>query len=1055
VSFAQQRLWFLHQLAPDSPAYNIRSALRLRGSLNLEALRKSLDAVVDRHESLRTVFTASDGKPSQVILAAAPVKCSLIDLSGLPLAARDAELRQVLETDEQGPFNLAQGPLLRTTLIRLGDSEHILLLTVHHVVSDGWSMSVLFKELAAFYEAFLRGRSVSLAPLPIQYADFAHWQRQWLQGEVLASQLAFWKKQLGGHLPVLELPTDRPRPADPSFRGARFDLAIGKPLTEAIKALARPRKTTLYMTLLAAFQTLLYRYSQQEDILVGSPFAGRVLRETEDLIGFFVNTLVLRADLTGNPTFRQLLERVREAALGAYAHQNLPFEKLVEELHPARSRSLSPIFQVMFALQNVPAESPAFEGLVVTRLPLNTHTSKFDLSLILADGDDGLHGAFEYNTDLFDSATIVRMAGHFLTLLEGIVANPGQRIAELPLLREAERKQLLVEWNDTGREQLSAGLLHQLFEAQAERTPGADAVVFEEQKLTYAELNRRAGQLARHLRRLGVGPGALVGLFLDRSLEMVVGLLGVLKAGGAYVPLDPLYPHERLAFMIRDAGMGILLTQGALAGRLPEHQAVVVCLDQDWQRIEAEESTSSSMDQNCPEDLAYVIYTSGSTGKPKGAMIPHRAICNHMHWMQRVWPLTPGDVVLQKTPFSFDASVWEFYAPLLAGGRLIMARPGGHADSAYLVRSVIEHSVSILQLVPSVLRLLLDEPDFGRCRSLKRVFCGGEALTTDLQERFFERLPAASLHNLYGPTEAAIDSTSWTCRHEPGARTIPIGSPIDNTQAYILDARLQPTPVGVPGELCIGGEGLARGYLNQPGLTAEKFIANPFAANSGTRLYRTGDRVRYLADGAIEFLGRMDHQVKVRGFRIELGEIESLLLQHAAVHDALTVVREDRPGDQKLVAYVVLRPDAKASDSELRACLGARLPDYMVPSLFLFLEAFPLLPNGKVDRAALPRPDLSRTEIIDASVAPHTPFEAVLVQIWAEVLGLERVGIHDNFFALGGHSLLATQIISRVRDAFQVELPLRTLFQAPTVSELALILVQQMMEAAPPESADP
>ncbi len=1050
LSFAQQRIWFIDQLQPGNSAYNNLDAFRLTGRLNVAALEQTINEVVKRHEALRTTFPTVNGQPVAVIIQTLSVPLPVIDLSHVPAAGREAEGQRLVREQAQRPFDLAHGPVLRTTLLRLGEDDHILVLALHHIVSDGWSGGVLFQELTTLYEAFAVGKPSPLPELPVQYADYAVWQRGWLQGEVLEKQLAYWKERLTGAPPVLELPTDHPRPAVQSFRGARQSVTLSKNLTDALRILSQRESATLFMTLLAAYQTLLYRYSNQEEIVVGSPIAGRTRPETEGLIGLFVNTLVLHTDLSEDPSFRELLSRVREVALGAYAHQDVPFEKLVEELQPERSLSHAPLFQVMFILQNAPRSALDLSGLTLQSLEFDSGTAQFDVSLSVVEVAEGLQAKFEYNTDLFDAATITRMLKHFQVLLEGVVANPDQRLSELPLLTEAERHQLLIEWNDTAVEYPRDICLHQLFEAQVIRTPEAVALVFEEEQLTYHELNRRANQLARYLRKLGVGPEVLVGIMMERSIEMVVGLLGIIKAGGAYVPLDPAYPQERLSFMLEDARVPVLLTQARLAESLPQSEAEVVSVDALREVID-EEGIENPAGGATAENLAYVIYTSGSTGRPKGAMNSHRGICNRLLWMQDAYQLTSADSILQKTPFSFDVSVWEFFWPLLTGARLVVAQPGGHQDSAYLVKLIAEQKITTLHFVPSMLQVFLEEWGLETCDSLKQVICSGEALSFELQERFFARLNAG-LHNLYGPTEAAVDVTFWACKQESGLRTVPIGRPIANTQIYLLDRRLQPVPVGVPGELYIGGVGVARGYLNRPELTAERFILDPFSAEDGARLYKTGDLARYLPDGNIEYLGRIDHQVKLRGFRIELGEVEAVLQQYAGVRDTVVLLREDGPGDKRLVAYVAARGEAVPGPAELRRFLSERLPEYMVPQAFVLLDELPLTPNGKVDRRALPEPDRARPERGAEYVAPRGADEEEVARVWAEVLKVERVGADDNFFELGGHSLLMMQVVSRLRRSLGVELPLRSLFEAPTVVGLSETIRKLKDSGAEPQA---
>jgi amino acid adenylation domain-containing protein len=866
-----------------------------------------------------------------------------------------------------------------------------------------------------------------------------------MQGEVLETQSTYWRKQLDGAPALLDLPADRPRPAMQSYSGSVETKTLPQGLLKDLKALSRQEGCSLFMTLLAAFQTLLYRYTSHEDIVVGSPIAGRTRTEIEPLIGFFVNTLVLRCDLSGNPSFRDFLKRVRDMTLGAYAHQDLPFEMVVKEVHPERNQSYNPLCQVMFLLQNTPPVPPRFGALSLTMESVSPGASENDFTLMLREESGALTAAVEYCVDLFDQSTIRRFLGNYQTLLEGIVANPNQEIAFLPILTEEEKHRLLVEWNDTAREYPRDKCLHQLFEIQAETTPEAVAVVYGNQRLTYRELNARANQLARHLQNMGTKPDSLVGICIERSLEMVIGLLGILKAGAAYVPLDPEYPPQRLAFMLEDAAVTVLLTQArhiaAMAAMPASAARRIISLDSDWPAI-AREIELNVQSPVTSENLAYMIYTSGSTGQPKGAMNTHRGIVNRLLWMQDTYQLTPADSVLQKTPFSFDVSVWEFFWPLLAGARLVMARPGGQGDAAYLARLIATEKITTIHFVPSMLRAFLDLDTLNAsCSSLKRVICSGEALPIDLMRRFFSTL-GAGLHNLYGPTEASVDVTHWPCQPATPLNTVPIGRPIANTQIYILDASLQPVPVGVPGELHIGGVGLARGYHNRPQLTAQKFIANPFSADPAARLYKTGDLARFLPDGNIEYLGRLDLQVKIRGFRVELAEIEELLNQHPAVQANVVVAREDAPGDKRLIAYIV-SPNGAASPAQLREYLRLKLPLHMVPAAFATLQSLPLTPSGKVDRKALPRPDFETIADKDKFEVPGTPTEIVLARIWREVLGLKHVGINDNFFELGGHSMLAVQLISKINRSLLLDLPIPALLKYSTVKELAAIIDHQ------------
>ncbi|HEY0601395.1 MAG TPA: amino acid adenylation domain-containing protein [Herpetosiphonaceae bacterium] len=922
LSFAQQRLWFLNQLVPDNAVYNISQAVRLIGALNVATLERSINAVIQRHGSLRTRIVTRDGQPAQVVSPELKLALRVVSLEQLPEPEREAELWRQTDADAQQPFDLAHDPLIRAALLRLSRHEHVLLITVHHIVSDGWSLGVLVQELAALYEAFAHGRPSPLKPLPIQYTDFVAWQREWLQGDVLEAQLAFWQAQFDQAIPALALPTDHPRPPIQTFRGATENFVLPAALSAALSDLSRREGLTLFMVLLAGFNVLMARYSGQDDILVGTPIANRTRSEVEGLIGLFANTLVLRSDLSGNPTFRELLRRVRTASLGAYDHQDLPFEMLVEKLQPERDLSRNPIFQVMFVLQNTPVSTLELSGLTLQALPADSGTSKFDLRLSMNEGSGELAGALEYNTDLFESGTITRMLAHFETLLADIVAHPERRLSELRLLTEAEARQL-DEWNRTAAPYALDRSLHSLIEEQARRTPEAVAVVFDDnpsqeqalsgpgKALTYAELDRLADRLARQLQQHGVGPNIPVGICAERSLEMIVGLLGILKAGGAYMPLDPAYPSERLAYMLDNARPPVVLVQRHLVERLPGHKATQLLLDAA-PPDDLPQMAAVALD---PDDLAYVLYTSGSTGQPKGVAVSHRSIVNRLLWMQETYRLDASDHVLQKTPYSFDVSVWEFFWPLLTGARLVIARPEGHKDPAYLVQLIAQQQITTLHFVPSMLGPFLDVQALVFCQSLRRVMCSGEALPLAFAQRFFARVDA-ELHNLYGPTEAAVDVTFWPCERSSSRSSVPIGRPVANTQIYLLDQHLREVPIGVPGELYIGGVQLARGYLNRPDLTAERFIPHPFAGSApdvqpGARLYRTGDLARYAPDGAIEYLGRIDDQVKLRGFRIELGEIEAVLRQHVSVAEAVALVREDEPGQRRLVAYIL--PDITAA----------------------------------------------------------------------------------------------------------------------------------------------
>ena len=1016
------------------------SAVRWTGVLDIAALDRSLDAVIARHEALRTTFATRDGRGIRVIAPSLKLALHVVDLTGVD----EAELGRLVREDARAPFDLAHGPLVRARLVRLGPNDHVMLFGVHHIVFDGWSFGVLFGELATLYAAFTSGGEPALPPLAIQYADFAAWQRHVLSGEVMAEQLAYWKRQMSGSPRLLELPTDRPRPAVMTNAGATRSFRLSRTLTASLHALSRAESTTLFMTLLAAFQTLLHRYSRQSDIVVGSPIANRTREETENLMGFFLNTLMFRTDLSGEPTFRGLLGRVREVSLGAYAHQDLPFEKLVDELKPERNLSYAPLFQVLFILQGK-WDAVDLPGLALAPVPLtdelDSGTSKLDLSLSMDDHPDGLRGDVEYNTDLFDESTIIRFIGHFERLLESIAANPDQRISVLPILRDAERHQLVVAWNDTERPYPKRPLLHELVEEQAAIAPSATAVVFEGQTLAYGVLNERANQLARHLRSLGVGVDTLVAVATERSFDMVVSLLAVLKAGAAYVPLDPGYPRDRLAFMISDSRPQVVLIQEHLRRSIPTDDRDVIAIDSAWPEISRQPDTNLGV-VVAPDHLVYVIYTSGSTGRPKGVMNTHAGAINHMWWLADQFGFGASDSILQKTPFSFDASVWELFLPLVRGGRLVMAKPEGHQDPAYMADVIRTEAITTLQFVPAMLALFVEIDAVASCTSLRRVVAGGEALSFGTVRRFREML-AADLYNMYGQTEASDDSSYWRCTGNESA-TVPIGRPIGNMRVHVLDANLEPSPIGVAGEIHIGGAGLARGYLDRPALTAERFVPDPFARIAGGRLYKTGDLGRVRADGVIEFLGRIDHQVKIRGFRVELGEVEAELGLHPALREAVAMVREDARGEPRLVAYLV---GTDIDVSALRAFLRERLPDYMVPSAFVVLDELPLTPNGKVDRNALPVPELPTSE--RKYVAPQTASEERLAALWSELLHVERIGRDDNFFELGGHSLLAVQLVGRLQR-LGLGTELRTLFTTPTLAALAATLGSHRDVIVPP-----
>nr|WP_283472136.1 non-ribosomal peptide synthetase [Methylosinus trichosporium] len=1030
TSYAQLRQWFLWRLAPSSTAYHISGALRLEGVLDVSALWASFAALVERHESLRTVFRAdAEGRVEQHILAAMPIEAPLIDLGEVAEAEREGRMRERAQAICDLPFDLTQGPLLRVAVIRTGEKEHVLVVVMHHIVSDGWSMQIIVEEFVAQYRARLRGEAAALEPLPIQYADYAAWQRNWLEAGEKERQLSYWRGQLGAEHPVLQLPTDHPRKAEGSYRAGRYAVEAPARLIAALQRRAQAEEATLFMALLAGLQALLHRYAGESDIRVGVPIANRHRAETEGVVGFFVNTQVLRNVVEPRRSFSHLLRRTREAALGAQAHQDLPFEQLVEALQPDRNLGTNPLFQVMFnhqrqdrrALQDLP-------GLRLTELSLGDQGAQFELAVDSVEDSDGrLMVTFSYARELFDAATIERMAGHYMALLEALAERPDQAVGDVDLLGAAERGRLL-EWGANDRRFSDVEPVHRLFERQARSHPEAVAVTFEGASLTYGELNARANRLAHRLIALGVKPDGLVGVAVERSLEMVVSLLAVLKAGGAYVPLDPDYPADRLAYMAQDSGIALLLTQARVKERL-SFAAGLTTLELDRLDVDDQSDLDPSVAVHA-ESLAYVIYTSGSTGWPKGVAIRHRSLASCMMWMQDAYGLAGADAVLHKAPFGFDVSVWEIFWPLTSGARLVVANPGDHRDPERIVELIRRHEITTLNFVPAMLQAFLAHEGVEERTRLRHVICGGEAMPAATQREALQRLHGASLENLYGPTETTIHVTQWRCRDD-GRSRVPIGRPIAETQAHVLDEGLAPTPVGVSGELYIGGELLARGYLHRAGLSAERFIADPFDDRGG-RLYRTGDLARWSSEGELEYLGRLDDQVKVRGFRVELGEIEAQLLAQSEVREA-AVVAQAGPGGSRLVGYVSAASGRTIDPSALRARLRERLPDHMTPSAIVVLESLPLNANGKIDRKALPAAEFVSDRGYEA---PQGEVEEALAAIWAETLGVERIGRNDNFFELGGDSILSLQIVARLHRAGWKISP-RQMFERQTIAEMA------------------
>ncbi|MGD9898611.1 MAG: amino acid adenylation domain-containing protein [Calditrichaceae bacterium] len=1033
LSFSQQRLWFLDQLAPGNAYYNIPSALHLHGHIDLGIFERCLNQIIVRHEILRTVFKSEKGHPHQVILPELKIKIENLDLSGIPDDEKHLKSQKITAEDARQSFNLESGPLLRAKIIKLKSDDHILLITIHHIIADGWSIGVLLNEFASLYKAFKEKKESPLDALPIQYADFSIWQRNWLQGEKLKKEIEYWKNKIGTNPPVLELPADHPRPATQTFNGRTIKQHLSGGLSDDLLQLSRKEGTTLFMTLLAAYQTLLHRYTGQDEILVGSPIAGRTRSEMENLIGFFVNTLVLKAEFWDMPTFKQLLKQVRDTTLNAFMHQDLPFEYLVEALQPERNMSHSPLFQVAFVLQNAPFEMAEMPEFKITPIETENLTAKYDLTLTIAKATDGMDCYFEFNTDLFDPATILRMQNHFENILIEIISNPDKRVSELGIIGKDELKLILSGWNDIKADYPDSATVHQWFEQLAEEFPDTVAVTQENQSLTYKKLNEKANQLARMLIKHGIGADKITGICLPRSMDIPVSVMAILKAGGSFLPIDPVYPKDRIEYMIKDSGISALITHEAILANLPETDVHMILLDKETE-IFSSGSEKNPESKLTPENLAYVIYTSGSTGRPKGTLLPHRGLLNLANAQKKAFGIRQGSRILQFASLSFDASVWEIVMALLNGGTLCLAGKDELLAGQNLYDILKNEKITTVTLPPSVLAVLPDEP----LPDLMTIITAGEKCTIDLARRWSE---GRSFFNAYGPTETTVCASMYQVDPEAGL-VPPIGRPIDNFRLYILDKSLQPVPTGTAGELHIGGVGLARGYLNRPGLTAEKFIPDSFSESPGSRLYKSGDLVRYLPDGNIEFLGRIDQQVKIRGFRIEPGEIEAIIDEFDDVHETFVMVREDLPGDKRLVAYIVTVNGHEPDVSELKSQLNERLPGYMIPSSFVMLDAMPLTPNGKIDRKALPEPEFSRESLRSVYTAPTNETEEKLSVIVTELLNLDKTGIHDNFFELGGHSLLATQFMSQIRERFSADLPLSLLFEKPTVAELSREIIK-------------
>ncbi len=1064
VSFAQQRLWFIDQLDPGTPAFNIPAAIRLRGPLDVKVLELCFGEIVKRHETLRTSFGSEDGTPVQLIARHAEFRIPVVDLRGLPADQSMRATQRLITRDCQRSFDLKQCPLMRATLVCLDDDDQVLILMMHHIIGDVWSVRIVMRELSTVYKAFASASLPSLQELPIQYADYAIWQREWLQGEVLSSQLAYWTDKLSDMPEELNLPTDRPRPAVQSVWGAKHFLKISRDVADSLRAISLQERASLFMTLLAAWKALLHRYTGQNDIVVGAPVANRNRSEFEGLIGFFVNSLILETDLSGDPTFRELLRRTRVTTLGAFSNQDFPFERLVEALQPTRNMSRNPLFQTDFILQNSPRSSYEVTGLSFEALPVENGTAQLDMTLDLWEEPNGIGGWLEYDIDLFDATTAARVVSHFVNIVEGVIADPDRKLSEYSLMSEAEKHEVLVKWNDTERPYDIESPFSLLFEAQVERTPDAIAAAFGQEQNSYSELNRRANFLARILVEHGVGPDVIVGLLDRRGLRLMTAIIAVLKASGAYLPLDPAHPAQRYRKIIEQSGTPLILTAREF---LPAIESALSHLE-DGKRPcvlvfeelpEPEDDVANLPLLSHPDNLAYVIYTSGSTGTPKGVAIAQRGMVNHLWANIEALAMTPDDILAQTASQCFDISVWQFLAPLLIGARVKIFSDDVTQDPPRLLADVERRDVTIFETVPSLLQAALSDigaRDKARpaLRALRWLMPTGEEVSAALCRRWLNDFPHVPLINAYGPSECSDDVTFHTIYEPPGEQLhrVPIGWPVGNIQVCIVDSNLNPVPVGVYGELCVRGVGVGRGYLREPDRSALAFVPDPFSATPGARMYRSGDLARYRPAGYIEFLGRADHQVKVRGFRIELGEIESALNQHPDIREAVVIVREDIPGDARLVAYLVFNSGCAQSGGDLRQFLKSHLPDYMVPSAFVSMEALTLTRNGKVDRKALPAPEGASTAA--ALISPRNPTEEVLCAIWCEILGIEQIGVEDNLFERGAHSLLVTQVLSRVRKTFKVEPPLRLFFESPTVAGMARAIDRLMSEAegltAPP-----
>ena len=1050
LSITQRQFWLIHQLSSDIAAYNIPLGFRIHGNLDVFRLEKSLNQIIKRHEILRTTIYTVNGKPVQKVAKHSYADFTVKDLRTSLKINIEKQAEEIINAEVVRPFNLYRGPLLRAAVLQVSDDDYIFLTVMHHIITDLHTNDQFADELAGNYNSVSNWAPVKLPKPDHQYFDYVVWQQDWIRSKKFKSMLTYWKEALDGQSGYLNIFTDRPRPPVQSLHGDAVLFGLSKELTEHIKRFSRQHKVSFFITMLTAYIILLHRYSGDKHITVGVPHANRRQSKFKNVMGCFINILPITVEFTDNPNAREVLSRVRKAMFEAHRHQEVTFEVIVKALKLKRDHSYNPIYQFGFTFY--PPSMLELEGMAVEPLKVHNQSSKLDMFAEMWETNEGMGALVEYNTDIFDKTTIERFIGNYQKLLESIIADPAKAVYTLPILTDPEKKQLLEEWNSTEIAYPEDSCIPQLFENQVALTPDATAVVYENQELTYQDLSQRANKLANYLRKLGVRPEVLVGVFIDRSIEMVVGLLGILKAGGAYVPLDPDFPKQRIAYMIEDSKALVILTQKKFTMELPETQVKVISLDKNWAEISKESAETPEADVK-PENLAYVVYTSGSTGNPKGVMNEHRGIVNRLLWMQDKYVLTESDRVLQKTPFSFDVSVWELFWPLLVGARLVVSSPGIHWDPVSLVQMITEQKITTLHFVPSMLQLFLKEKSVIKCTSLIRVFCSGEALSYDLQERFFERLPV-ELYNLYGPTEASVDVTFWKCQRGSKQLTVPIGKPVANTKIYILDHLLQPVPIGVTGELHIGGVQVARGYRNRPELTKEKFIPDPFRDKPGARLFKTGDLARYLPDGNIEYIGRNDFQVKIRGLRIELNEIEALLSKHPKVSETIVIARKDMTGRKRIGAYFVSKKNAEIPITELHNFLNDKLPDNMVPSFFIRMKEFPLLQNGKVNRRVLPEPTSTRPDLVSNFVAPRTKKEQIIGKVWQAVLGIDKVGINDNFFDLGGDSLLLVRVLLKLHKQFDNDLKLFNLLEYPNIRSLANYLNLQSGQNSSLEGVD-